>query len=59
MGIATSQIYLMQKFNKEVVLPKVLENSNDKVNLTIVTELKRTYASRNALLAQEIGKAYD
>lgn len=41
MGIATSQIYLMQKFNKEVVLPKVLQNSNDMVNLTVVTELEK------------------
>ena len=25
MGIATSQIYLMQKFNKEIMLPKLLK----------------------------------
>ena len=30
MGIATSQIYLMQKFNKEIMLPKLLKRKQGK-----------------------------
>ena len=41
MGIATSQIYLMQKFNREIALPKVTNAVDDTLNMTLVTRLEK------------------
>ena len=54
MGIATSQIYLMQKFNKEIMLPKLLKRKHLELIFYNWTVSKRVRIRRLYYLEQII-----